>query len=229
MVYRETCLSIFYGSGGITRSYSTGNLRVQPKSFLEGIAELVLFLSRCIFAKGLHGNEISTGSDERAVGADLQNSQETTKRRNISLKPILSKEWVEDKSASSLESYTIQRDTEEDPLPALAEMLGKRKLILEGKLPVELLRRDDTLTSWIESAAADHGTDEGILSHHKKFLADSNKLLLHAFDVLQEKRPVAYQTLFKSGRLIEQLVYEALTCVRADFLALCTRNILVTK
>ncbi len=173
--------------------------------------------------------EISTGSDERAVGADLQNSQETTKRRNISLNPILSKEWAEDKSASSLESYTIQRGTEEDPLPALAEMLGKRKLAVEGKLPVELLRRGDTLTSWIESAAADHGTDEGILSHHKKFLADSNKLLLHAFDVLQEKRPVAYQTLFKSGRLIEQLVYEALTCVRADFLALCTRNILVIK
>ena len=63
----------------------------------------------------------------------------------------------------------------------------------------------------------------------KKFLTDPKKLLLHAFDVLQEKCPVAYQPLFKSGRLIEQLVYEALACVRADIIALCIRNILVTN
>ena len=76
-------------------------------------------------------------------------------------------------------------------------------LALEGKLPVELLRRGGALMSWIESAAAGHGTDKGILSHHNNFLADPKKLLLHAFDVLQEKYPVAYQPLFKSGRLTE--------------------------
>lgn len=53
----------FYGSGGITRPYSTGNLRVHPNSFLE-----------CFFAKAFSQKdsiEISIRGDERAIGAHL--------------------------------------------------------------------------------------------------------------------------------------------------------------
>lgn len=82
---------------------------------------------------------------------------------------------MRDKSASSLEVYRTQRDTEEDPSLALVEMFRKRKLALEGKIP----RR-----SFAVVAPFCHGTDEGIPSHHRKFLADPKKLLLHAFDIL---------------------------------------------
>ncbi len=95
MVYREMCLSIFYGSGvslGPTRQETSES---SQSPFLKESQNSSY--SYCGAFSPKDSLEISTGSDERAVGADLQNSQETTKRRNISLKPILSKEWAEDK------------------------------------------------------------------------------------------------------------------------------------